>query len=103
MIIYSVTIHIQKDVETEWLQFMQEKHIQDVINTGYFTHATIRRVITGNETTSTTYNMEYFVENLEEYHAYLKNAAAEMQKDVLDRFAGKFSAERKIYEIIERF
>lgn len=103
MIIYSVTIHIQKDVEAEWLQFMQEKHIQDVINMGYFTHATIRRVISENETSSTTYNMEYFAENLEAYNAYLKNAAAEMQKDVLDRFAGKFSAERKIYEIIERF
>jgi len=102
MIIYSVTIHIQKDVETEWLQFMQEKHIQEVINTGYFTDAAIRRVLVPLETSYSTYNMEYVTDHIEKYDAYLKNAATNMQKDVMNRFAGKFTADRKVYEEIER-
>lgn len=79
MIIYSVTIQIQKDVEKEWLQFMLKKHIQDVINTGYFIDATIRRVLAPNETSYNTYNMEYIAEHIEEYDDYLKNAATSMQ------------------------
>jgi hypothetical protein len=81
---------------------MLEKHIQEVINTGYFTDATIRRVLAPNETSYTTYNMEYIAEHIEKYDDYLKNAATSKQKDVMDRFAGKFTAERKVYEVIER-
>ncbi len=37
MIIYSVTVVINKDVEDSWLKWMKDKHIKDVLKTGYFT------------------------------------------------------------------
>jgi hypothetical protein len=45
MYIYSVTINIEKEVEQEWLDFMQKTHITDVLNTGYFINASLRKAI----------------------------------------------------------
>lgn len=39
MYIYSVTIRLQKQSEQEWLDFMQKKHMRDVLDTGYFEKA----------------------------------------------------------------
>lgn len=100
MFIYSVTIHIQKDAEPAWVNFMQQKHIADVISTGYFTGATMRKSgISAAENTS-TYNMEYTCNSKADYELYVQLAAPAMQKDVADRFVGKFTAERTFYEVV---
>lgn len=100
MFIYSVTININRESENEWLDFMQTKHIADVLNAGYFTKATMRKSMSENDENKTSYNMEYFIETAEKYNAYTQHAAPALQKDVLDRFAGKFTAQRTFYEII---
>ncbi len=45
MIIYNVTINIDESVHDEWLQWMQTKHIKDVLNTGCFTSARLVKVL----------------------------------------------------------
>ncbi|MCC7378160.1 MAG: DUF4286 family protein, partial [Chitinophagaceae bacterium] len=45
MIIYNVTIKVHDSIKTEWLQWLKEEHIPDVINTGCFTHAVIMRLM----------------------------------------------------------
>lgn len=100
MYIYSVTININNEAETEWLNFMQNKHIADVLNAGYFTKAIMRRAESNADENTTTYNIEYLTETAENYKAYLQNTAPVLQKDVSDRFAGKFTAQRVFYEIV---
>ncbi len=100
MFIYSVTIHINKAAEREWLAFMQSKHITDVLNAGYFTKAVMRKTVSNNEENAISYNIEYAVETAEKYKEYAQHAAPGLQKDVLDKFEGKFTAQRNFYEII---
>jgi hypothetical protein len=45
MIIYNVTTNIQESVHDQWLTWMQEKHIPDVLSTGKFTSARMVRVL----------------------------------------------------------
>ena len=103
MFIYSVTIHIHKDNEGEWIEFMKQKHIADVLNTGYFTKAIMRKIIHNDNENHVSYNTEYFTETIEKYDSYVQLAAPVLQKDVLDKFGGKFTAERKFYEEIIEF
>lgn len=100
MYIYSVTINIEKSAEQEWLDFMQKKHIADVLNTGYFTGASMRKEINNNDELYSVYNIEYILESEDKYHAYQQKNAPELQKDVADRFNGKFSAVRKFYNVL---
>jgi Domain of unknown function (DUF4286) len=100
MYIYSVTINISKEAEQEWVDFMQHKHIADVLKTGYFIHASMRKGITSDETEAVTYNMEYTAKTQEDYTNYQQHAAAALQKDVAERFAGKFTAQRAFYQLV---
>ena len=60
----------------------------------------MRKTVENSDTKSSTYNMEYYVETLAKYDTYVQQAAPALQKEVLDKFAGKFTAERKLLEII---
>ena len=100
MFIYSVTLHISKDAESEWLQFMQQKHLADVLKTGYFTKASMRKAAGNKEQDSSTYNMEYLTESIEKYNDYIQHAAPPLQNEVVERFSGKFTAERMLYEVV---
>ena len=42
MLIYNVTINIEESVEKEWLAWMQQVHIPEVIATGKFVKALMR-------------------------------------------------------------
>ena len=82
---------------------MQQKHIADVLNTGYFKKAIFKKIINNHDTNYVSFNTEYFAETIENYDTYLLHAATNLQQDVLKKFAGKFTAERKLFEIVGEF
>ena len=45
MIIYSVTVTIEAAIESEWLDWMRQVHVPDVLRTGCFAEATIYKLI----------------------------------------------------------
>ena len=98
MYIYSVTITIETGAEQEWLKFMQQKHIADVLKTGYFTSAYMRKAVNEDNAAFVTYNIEYTANSMEAYTQYQQLEAARLQKDVADRFSGKFTAQRTVYQ-----
>ena len=100
MFIYSVTIHIDKSVEKDWLHYMQEKHIGDVLATNYFLSCIIRKDVLDTSTNFTTYNIEYSLKDKQAYIDYQEKEALRLQADVKKYFDGKFTAERTFYEVI---
>lgn len=99
MIIYNVTINIENDVREEWLQYMKNKHIPDVMATGFFLENKICKVLIDEEQ-GTTYSIQYTAANMADYEAYKKNHAAALQKEVTDKYPGKFVAFRTLLEIV---
>ncbi len=99
MYIYSVTLKIEKDCEKEWVQFMEYKHIDDVLKTGYFKSCSMRKLVSAEDNETVTYNMQYSIDSEEQYLSYQEHAAPLLQGDVLSRFQGKFSAARAFYEV----
>ena len=97
MILYSVTITIQADIEPEWIEWMKKVHIPDVLRTGCFSGCRIHRVL-GSEGDEPVYVMQYRCPSVEEYHRYRDNFAPALQKDHTDRFAGKFRGSRQLLE-----
>ena len=91
MIIYNVTINIDNDVHDEWLQWMREKHIPDVMATGYFLENRLCKVLVDEEQ-GTTYSFQYTCANMEDLKEYQKLDAPRLQKEVGDKYANKFVA-----------
>lgn len=99
MIIYNVTISIDEDIADDWLQWMKEVHIPDVMNTGYFTKNRILRVH-AEEKGGKTYSIQYHCETIDRLNEYQEKEAPKLQKDHTERYEGKFAAFRTLLEIV---
>lgn len=97
MILYSVTIAVESGTETEWLAWMREVHIPEVLGTGCFETCRIHKVLepVGDEA---VYQLHYRCRSLADYERYCEQFAPALQKDHTDRFAGRFRASRQILE-----
>lgn len=101
MIIYSVTVLIKKDVEDNWLKWMKEVHIPDVLRTGYFLDWKIRKLLLPEVSSEeSTYVIEYTLQSLEKYNEYLEKTAPQLQKVHTEKFSGKFKAKRAVYQFL---
>lgn len=100
MIQYNVTIKLEQEVEKDWLEYMQEQHIQDVLDTGLFLSCRMSRMISHAEEGEPSYTIQYTLESMAKMHEYQSQHAARLQADHNDRFKNKFVAFRTLMEII---
>jgi hypothetical protein len=99
MIIYNVTINIEDDVHDEWVKWMKETHIPQVMATGMFVDHTFSRLLDRQEDeTGTTYVIQYLAETRELYDKYQAEFAPALQADMRKYFDGKFVAFRTLME-----
>lgn len=99
MIIYNVTVNIDNDVHDEWLKWMKDKHIPDVMATGYFLENKMCKVLVAEEQ-GTTYSIQYTCANMKDYEEYRDKEAPRLQNDVKQKYEGKFVAFRTLLEIV---
>ncbi|HSP87798.1 MAG TPA: DUF4286 family protein [Ignavibacteriaceae bacterium] len=101
MIIYSVTIYIKKDVEDEWLNWMKNIHIQDVIDTSHFNSYKIYKVIIPSHSPDeTTYCINYDCKSIDDYTIYLEKHASRLQREHTVKFQNKVKVARAVMEEI---
>ena len=100
MYIYNVTINIDETVHDEWLQWMRNKHIPKVLETGKFIKAKMCLVMVQEEMGGVTYSIQYTTDSLENLHAYYKENANALRQESLDLFKDKFVAFRTELKVI---
>ncbi|MDX1651413.1 MAG: DUF4286 family protein [Brumimicrobium sp.] len=102
MVVYNVTVSIDEEVSQEWLQWMREIHIPDVMATGHFKESRLCRVH-GEEEGGVTYAITYLAHSQEELNTYQENHAHRLQGEHTKKFAGKFAAFRTLLSVIDEF
>ena len=81
MLLYNVTIGIDKQLEAKWLQYMKEKHIPDVLKTGMFVSGKIYRVLHDNEDDTLSFSVQYFAKTIDHVQRYLEEFAPALRDD----------------------
>ena len=59
MIVYSVTVAIDDSIEQDWVNWMKEVHIPEVMATGKFIDFRFCRVFPHHEDDNKSYNISY--------------------------------------------
>jgi uncharacterized protein (UPF0305 family) len=98
-ILYNVTVSVDESIQEEWLKWMQEVHIPDVMKTNKFISSRVCRLLHAEE--KNTYACQYVLQDMETFEDYQKNHAPALQKDHNDKYKGKVFAFRSLMEIIE--
>jgi Domain of unknown function (DUF4286) len=99
MIVYNVTINVDSAIHEEWLKWMKEKHLADVMATGMFeTYKFLKLLSKQEDEIGETYAIQYFAKSIENYERYKQEFAPQLQLDGKKLFDGKFHAFRTLLE-----
>src|SRR5438105_7862776 len=101
MIIYNVTIKVDWSIHDEWLQWMKEEHIPDILATQLFYQHQLVRLLQVDETDGPTYAVQYYAHTIEDYNRYLALQSMLQHQRSLDKWGDKFVAFRTIMEIVQ--
>lgn len=100
MIIYNVTVKIDNDIHEEWLQWMREIHIPEVMATGCFTKNELAKVLV-DDTDGQTYSIQYRCSDRAQLDQYFEQHAPKLQQEHTDRYKEKFVAFRTLLELVD--
>ncbi len=100
MIIYNVTLKVESSVCDEWISWMKEVHMPEVMGTGLFTDCRLCRLLEQDEAEGVTFAAQYFCDSLEQYNNYIDKFAQDMRERAFKLFGGKFVAFRTVMETV---
>ena len=100
MIIYNVTIKIHSSIQNEWLSWLKENHIPDILDTGCFTKAHILQLLETDDTEGPTYAIQYYAESKALYNRFIEILSGIMRKKSFDNWGDKFIAFRSVLQVV---
>jgi hypothetical protein len=75
MLLYNITIGIDKNIENEWITWMKENYLPAILKTGMFSGYKMYKVLTHDDETSVSYSIQCFSNSIEEVLRYLNEFA----------------------------
>lgn len=99
MYIYNVTINVQEDIHDDWVEWMKNEHIPDMLDTGKFSKALMTKVMVKEPMGGITYSIQYTTDSREKLQQYFVENAEEL-RGKSKPFEGKFVAFRTELEVI---
>ena len=100
MFIYNVTTKVAWPIHEAWVQWMKEKHIPDVMNSGCFTEFRFVRLLETDESEGPTYAVQYYAATKHDYERYIEQHAPELRKDALNNWGSNFIGFRSLMELV---
>ncbi len=97
--IYNVTVKVEHEIHDEWLEWMQDTHIPEVLSTQKFVDAKIMRVLV-SEDDGMTYAIQYRFETPDDFDQYQKEFAPHLQQKSKEKYGEKALAFRTLMKEI---
>lgn len=100
MVIYNVTTNVSWAVHDAWLQWMQQKHIPQVLQTGCFSESKILRLLEIDEKEGPTYAIQYHAPTIEDYRNYIEQYAVSFRQEIHERWGDRIISFRSVMEVL---
>ena len=100
MIIYNVTVKVNKNIAEAWLVWLRMEHIPDIIGTTCFKEATVLHLLDTDDSEGPTFAIQYLANSKDDVDRYLDQYAMEMRARGTSRWGENFIAFRSILEVI---
>src|SRR5215207_9543249 len=98
MLLYNITVGVDKDIEQEWLEWIKGKHIPNVMQTGMFASFKMYKVLHDQDDGTISYSIQYFAESIENVQEYLEVFAPVLIEEHRHRFHNKHVAFQTLLE-----
>lgn len=101
MLIYEVNLVVQDDVSEAYITWLKD-HIEQILRIDGFVYATLAEEESA-EAGTRRYVVHYYSRDRESLENYFTHHASSMRQDGLARFPGKFTATRRVLDIMGEF
>jgi hypothetical protein len=99
MILYNVTCLVEDSIREEWLKWMKEVHLPEVMATGKFVSHKMYKIDPHDPSdTGTSYSIQYLLNSREDYHDYAENHGPALKAKTLAKYGDSVMAFRTILE-----
>jgi len=97
MILYNVTCNVEKSMAKEWLEWMLQSHIPEVMETGCFQSYKVFKLLTqADDDEGVNYAIQYTTNSMDEYERYQKDFGPLLRKKTLERYGESVLAFRSL-------
>ena len=100
MYIYNVTIKVEKPIAEQWLEWLKNEHIPDVLSTKCFHDAKVLEILELNDEEGPTYAIQYFANTEEDYRNYISQFAEGLRQKGFHKWGNKFIAFRTLMKAV---
>ena len=100
MFVYNVTIKVANKISADWLDWLKEEHIPEVMATGCFQKYTLLRLLEVDDSEGPTYAIQYKAESKSAYNNYIEKHAQLLRQKSFDKWGDNFIAFRSVMQIV---
>ncbi|MBX9852000.1 MAG: DUF4286 family protein [Cytophagaceae bacterium] len=101
MILYSITIHIEKAIYNDWFPWMKNEFIPAMFKTGLFQEYKILHLLKEDEeSTGITYSFQFFLKELNYLETYENEFRNSVESELYSRFRNQFVEFRTVLEVV---
>jgi len=101
MVIYNVTVKVETQIASEWLQWIMEEHIPDVMQTNCFFDNKVLRLLEVDDTEGPTYAIQFYAISKADYNRYLKIHATKMREKTREKWGEQLITFRSVMEVVK--
>ena len=100
MLIYNVTVKVDWSIHDEWVTWMKNEHLPEMVNTGCFTNSQLLRLLDTDEKDGATYAAQYFAEARSDYDRYITGHSASIREKYNKKWGDKVLAFRSLMQVV---
>ena len=100
MIVYNITLKVDREIEKEWLEWQFKEHIPEIMNSGLFDHYNFFRLLEQDDSEGSTFVVQYHTADMEKYKDYITNYAPALRDKATKKWKDRFIAFRTIMESV---
>lgn len=101
MIIYHVTIKVDAPIASQWLAWLLEEHVKDMMETKCFVDYRVVKLLEVDEADGPTYAIQYEAISKADYNRYIELHAPTMRQRSVDKWGDRFIAFRSVMEVVK--
>ncbi len=101
MIVYNVTVKLMDDIAADWLTWVRQEHIPEVLATNCFSSATLLQLLEIDDEDGPTYTVQYFADSKSDYNRYLELYAPGMREKSFSKWGDQFIAFRSVMQTVQ--
>jgi len=81
MLIYNITFLVAENASDQWLKWVHEIHIPEMVSSGYFTEPRLTKVLSDHGLKDTSYAVQYHIEDMKLMEAWERKFKANLERD----------------------